>query len=79
MLFDLVLRDDLRSETKIDVMVELEPSHAPGLIRLAGMELELSELIGGRRVDLSTSLCLSPYFRDEVLAEAIDILRATAA
>jgi predicted nucleotidyltransferase len=69
-LFGSVLRDDFRSESDIDVLVEFEPSHAPGLIRLAGMELELSDLLGGRRVDLNTSLCLSPYFRDEVLAEA---------
>jgi uncharacterized protein len=69
-LFGSVLRDDFRSESDIDVLVEFEPSHAPGLIRLAGMELELSDLLGGRRVDLNTPLCLSPYFRDEVLAAA---------
>jgi uncharacterized protein len=72
-LFGSVLRDDFRSESDIDVLVEFEPSHAPGLIRLAGMELELSDLLGGRRVDLNTPLCLSPYFRDEVLAEAEDL------
>ncbi len=65
-----MLRDDFRPDSDIDVLVEFEPRHAPGLIRLAGMELELSELMGGRRVDLNTPLCLSPYFRDEVLAEA---------
>lgn len=69
-LFGSVLRDDFRSESDIDVLVEFEPSHVPGLIRLAGMELELSDLMGGRRVDLNTPLCLSPYFRDEVLATA---------
>jgi uncharacterized protein len=70
-LFGSVLRDDFRSESDIDVLVEFEPSHAPGLIRLAGMELELSDLLGGRRVDLNTPLCfLSPHFRDEVLTEA---------
>jgi uncharacterized protein len=42
----------------------------PGFIRLAGMELELSEILGGRKVDMNTPMCLSPYFRDEVLAEA---------
>jgi len=69
-LFGSALRDDFRSESDIDVLVEFEPSHVPGLIRLAGMELELSEVMGGRRVDLNTLLCLSPYFRDEVLAQA---------
>jgi hypothetical protein len=34
------------------------------------MELELSELLGGRKVDMNTPMCLSPYFRGEVLASA---------
>ena len=33
------------------------------------METELSELLG-RQVDLNTPAFLSPYFRDQVLAEA---------
>jgi len=40
------------------------------LIALAGMELELGELAGGRKVDLRTPQELSCYFRDEVLAAA---------
>ena len=76
-LFGSVLRDDFRPDSDIDVLVEFESSHVPGLIRLAGMELELSNLLGGRSVDLNTPLCLSPYFRDEVLAEA-EVLYAQA-
>ena len=45
----------------MDVLVEFEPCHVPGLIRLAGMELEPSELVG-MWVDLNTPLCLSPLF-----------------
>ena len=52
------------------MLVEFEPGHVPGLIRLAGMELELSGLLGGRKVDMNTPKCLSPYFRDHVVAEA---------
>lgn len=44
--------------------------HVPGLIRLSGIELELSGLLGGRKVDLNTLKTLSPYFRDDVLREA---------
>ena len=50
--------------------MEFEPGYTPGLIGLAGMELEFSALVGGRKVDMNTPLCLSRYFRDEVLAEA---------
>jgi predicted nucleotidyltransferase len=76
-LFGSVLRDDFRPDSDIDVLVEFGAGHAPGLIRLAGMELELSELLGGRRVDMNTPMCLSPYFRDEVLAE-VEVLYAQA-
>ena len=69
-LFGSVLRDDFRPNSDIDVLVEFEPGHVPGFIRLAGMELELSEILGGRKVDMNTPMCLSPYFRDEVLAES---------
>ena len=67
-LFGSVLRDDFRPESDVDVLVEFEPSHTPGL-EFFGMQEELSEIIG-RRVDLHTSGCLSKYFRDQVLAEA---------
>jgi predicted nucleotidyltransferase len=53
----------------VDVLVEFEPGARVGLIRLAGMENELSDLLG-RNVDLNTPGCLSPYFREEVLREA---------
>lgn len=69
-LFGSVLRDDFRPDSDVDVLVEFEPGHVPGLLRLAGMERELSELFGGRRVDLRTPADLSRYFRDEVLSTA---------
>jgi predicted nucleotidyltransferase len=67
-LFGSVLRDDFRPESDVDVLVEFEPGHTPGLA-FFGMQDELSEILG-RRVDLNTAGFLSPYFRDEVLAEA---------
>ena len=69
-LFGSVLRDDFGPHSDVDVLVEFEPGHVPGLIRLAGMELELSEILGGRKVDMNTPQCLSRYFRDQVQREA---------
>lgn len=69
-VFGSALREDFRPNSDLDVLVEFEPGHTPGLIRLAGMEIELSALLGGRKVDMNTPLCLSKFFRDEVLAEA---------
>ena len=68
-LFGSVLRDDFGPESDVDVLVEFEEGHVPGLIRLAGMERELSAVFG-RPVDLRTAEDLSRYFRDKVLAEA---------
>jgi predicted nucleotidyltransferase len=68
--FGSVLRDDFRPESDVDVLVEFEEGKSPGLIRLAGMELELSEMLGGRKVDMNTPRCLSGYFRDRVEQEA---------
>ena len=67
-VFGSVLHGDARPDSDLDVLVEFEPGHVPGLA-FFGMEQELSELLG-RKVDLNTPQFLSPYFRDEVLAEA---------
>jgi predicted nucleotidyltransferase len=67
--FGSVLRDDFTPESDVDVLVEFEPGARVGLIGFAGIENELSRLIG-RKVDLNTAGFLSPYFRDEVLLEA---------
>lgn len=67
-LFGSVLRDDFRPDSDIDVLVEFEPDHIPGLAFFV-MQRELSEILG-RPVDLNTPGSLSRYFRDQVLAEA---------
>lgn len=69
-LFGSVLRDDFASDSDIDVLVEFEDGHAPGLAFFT-MEQELSEILG-RKVDLNTPQFLSRYFRATVLAEAED-------
>ena len=68
-LFGSVLRDDFGPDSDVDVLVEFEPSARVGLITLAGIELELSELLG-RRADIHTIKGLNPHFRDEVLRTA---------
>jgi len=67
--FGSVLRDDFRPDSDVDVLVEFEPGHTPGMITLAGMEIELSELLG-RQVDMRTLGELSRYFRQKVLDTA---------
>lgn len=68
-LFGSYLHGDFGPESDIDLLIEFEPNHVPGLITLSGMEIELSDLIG-RKVDLRTPEDLSRYFRKEVVASA---------
>jgi len=69
-VFGSALRSDFCPESDIDLLVEFDPEHIPGLFGIARMERELSEFFQGRKVDLRTSEDLSPYFREKVLAEA---------
>ena len=69
-IFGSALRDDFGPDSDIDVLVEFEPDRMPGLFGVAGMELELSRLFAGRKVDLRTPEDLSPYFRQDVLDAA---------
>ena len=68
-IFGSALRSDFRADSDIDVLVEFEPDHVPGLAFFS-MADELSEILG-RKVDLNTPQCLSRYFRDKVLQEAV--------
>jgi predicted nucleotidyltransferase len=68
-LFGSVLRGDFKPDSDIDVLVEFEPGHVPGLA-LIRMQDELSDIFGGRKVDLVTPKFLNPRIREKVEAEA---------
>ncbi len=67
--FGSVLREDFSPKSDVDVLVEFEPDHSVGFLKLAEMGLELSQILG-RKVDLRTPAELSRYFRDEVCGSA---------
>lgn len=66
--FGSVLRGDFRPDSDIDVLIEFEAGHVPGLAFFT-LQDELGGMLG-RRVDLHTPASLSPYFRDQVMREA---------
>jgi len=68
-LFGSALRDELKPGSDIDILVEFDKDHMPGLFDIAGIEIELAEIFG-RKVDLRTPAELSRYFRDDVLEKA---------
>jgi predicted nucleotidyltransferase len=67
--FGSVLRDDFQASSDIDVLVDFEAGHVPGLLKMATLEIELSQILG-RKADLRTPAELSRHFRDEVIREA---------
>ncbi len=68
--FGSVLTDRFNDDSDVDVLVEFDPEHIPGLIAFAGMEIELSEMLG-QKVDLRTTGDLSKYFREKVVRDAV--------
>jgi uncharacterized protein len=69
-VFGSTLKGVAGPDSDLDLLVEFEPHAKPGLIGMARIEIELSSLLGGRRVDLRTAEDLSRHFRDEVLQTA---------
>lgn len=69
-LFGSAARGDSRPDSDVDVLVEFEPDHRPGMVGLHEFEQELSALYDGRRVDLVNPKYLNHRIRDRVLAEA---------
>ena len=59
-----------RPNSDVDLLVEFVPGSEPGLLGLAEIEMQLSALLDGRRVDLRTPADLSRHFRSEVVSTA---------
>ena len=69
-LFGSRLKGTARPDSDVDLLVEFEPDAATTLFDMARIEIELSALMDGRRVDLRTAGDLSRHFRDEVVRTA---------
>lgn len=69
-LFGSQLKGTARPDSDIDLLVEFEPGADITLFDMARIESELSNLLGGRKVDLRTAEDLSRHFRDEVVRTA---------
>ncbi len=67
--FGSALRDDFSSESDIDLLVEFEPGTLLGF-RIFELEAKLSEIFGGRPVDLIREAYLNRRLRPLVLPTA---------
>ena len=70
-LFGSVLRDDFRTQSDVDLLIEFQKGKTPGLA-IIDLQDELSQMLG-RKVDLRTPAELSRFFREKVLKEALVI------
>ncbi len=66
-LFGSVMREDFRADSDVDVLVDFEPQHVPGFIALYAIEQELSQILGGRKVDLVTEKFLNERIRRRIM------------
>jgi predicted nucleotidyltransferase len=69
-LFGSHLKGTAGPDSDIDLLVEFEPDAHPTLLDMAQIEIELSQALGGRKVDLRTAEDLSHFFRHEVIRTA---------
>ena len=69
-LFGSQLKGTARPDSDIDLLVEFEPDSGTTYLDMAEIEIELSEHLGGKKVDLRTPAELSRYFREEVVRTA---------
>src|ERR1700744_1694449 len=67
--FGSVLREDFRSDSDVDLLVDLMPNHGLGLIAYISCQNELAEVIG-RRVDLVDKSTLKKFVKREILGSA---------
>lgn len=76
-LFGSVRRDSARVGSDIDLLVEFAPGQKSfdHLVALG----DLLEEVLGHRVELVTPESLSPFLKSHILADAMDVVRATSA
>lgn len=69
-LFGSVARDEARSDSDVDILVEF--SQPVGLFLFIELQQELEKLLGCK-VDLGTPRSLKPRIKEQVLREAIHV------
>jgi predicted nucleotidyltransferase len=68
-LFGSILTDHFSDASDIDILVEFDPNHIPGLFSFVEMKEELSDNLG-REIDLRTPEDISKLFRKDVIQQS---------
>jgi len=69
-IFGSSLRDDFGPDSDVDVLVEFEAGHTPGW-EIVDIGDELSDVFGGRYVDIVNPKYLLPSIKKRVLTSAV--------
>ncbi|MBI4318642.1 MAG: nucleotidyltransferase family protein [Chloroflexi bacterium] len=69
-LFGSVARGEARPDSDLDVLVNMAPGRT--LLDIVAIKQDLEDLLG-REVHVVTEAALSPYIRDKVLEEAVNL------
>jgi len=69
-VFGSAARGVTRPDSDVDLLVEMEPGRS--LLDIIAIKQDVEDLIGVP-VDVCTEASLSPYFRSEVIAEAVPL------
>lgn len=69
-LFGSSAREQASPESDIDLLVDLETGRT--LLDLVAIKQDLEDLTG-KEVDVVTLASVSPYLRDQILAEAVEL------
>ena len=71
-LFGSAARDESTAESDVDLLVEFD--RRIGLFHLMDTEEFLRQLLGVKKLDLVMRRSVLPELKDEILAEAVDVL-----
>jgi uncharacterized protein len=71
-LFASAVRNELRPDSDVDVLIEFEPGTPVSYFTLGGIQQDLTDLFG-RHVDLKMPTTLSKYVKERVLNSAVPI------
>jgi predicted nucleotidyltransferase len=71
-VFGSYIKGGQKEKSDIDILVEFEDDAKLSLLDVAGLEIELSELLGAK-VDLVEKKCLKPFLGKHILKEVVYI------
>lgn len=71
-LFGSTVRNEARSDSDVDVLVDYDKSKVRSLLDIAGIQILLRDLLG-RDVEIAERERLKPFLKDNILAEAVEV------